>query len=106
MQVDQVSTLWTAVSAVLVFLMVPAIGFLEAGLVRRRNVINGLMKGLLAFAMFLPIWFAVFPIYFGSVIEDGFYPTGDGVGIPMYILRVFPRRLRGCHAGPHICRGP
>jgi len=36
MRVDQTSTLWTAVSAVLVFLMVPAIGFLEAGLVRRR----------------------------------------------------------------------
>jgi hypothetical protein len=36
MQVDQVSTLWTAVGGVLVFLMVLAIGFLEAGLVRRR----------------------------------------------------------------------
>ena len=89
MQVDQVSTLWTAVGGVLVFLMVPAIGFLEAGLVRRRNVINGLMKGLLAVAVFLPIWFAVFPIYFGSVIKDGFYPTGDGVGIPMYIYAFF-----------------
>ena len=33
---DQASTLWTAVGGVLVFLMVPAIGFLEAGLVRRR----------------------------------------------------------------------
>jgi len=55
MQVDQTSTLWTAVGGVLVFLMVPAIGFLEAGLVRRRNVINGLMKGLLAVAVFLPI---------------------------------------------------
>ena len=36
MRVDQTSTLWTAVNAVSVFLMVPAIGFLEAGLVRRR----------------------------------------------------------------------
>jgi hypothetical protein len=62
--------------------MVPAIGFLEASLVRRRNVTNGLMRGLLAVAVFLPIWFAVFPIYFSNIMEDGFYPTGDGVGIP------------------------
>lgn len=71
MQVDIGSTIWTAVGGILVFLMIPAIGFLEAGLVRRKNMINALMKGMLAFMVFLPVWFAVFPLYFSGVLREG-----------------------------------
>ncbi|MEL9991268.1 MAG: ammonium transporter [Thermoproteus sp.] len=89
MQVDQTATIWTAVGGVLVFLMIPAIGMLEAGFVRRVNAISALSKGLLAFAVFLPIWFAVFPLYFGGVLVDGFYPTGADAGIPWPVYAFF-----------------
>ncbi len=89
MQVDQTSTIWLAVGGILVFIMIPAIGMLEAGLVRRVNVINAMSKGLMAFAVFLPAWFAVFPLYYHGVLSDGFYPTGEGVGVPMYVYGFF-----------------
>lgn len=89
MQVDVGATIWTAVGGVLVFLMIPAIGFLEAGLVRRSNVVNAMMKGMLAFMVFFPIWFAVFPFYFSGVLQDGFYPTGADQGVPAYIYAFF-----------------
>ncbi len=89
MQIDLSATIWTTVGGILVFLMVPAIGFLEAGFVRRSNVINAMMKGMLAFLVFFPIWFAVFPYYYAGVLQDGYYPTGEGVGVPMYVYAFF-----------------
>jgi Amt family ammonium transporter len=89
MQVDLSATVWTAVGGILVFLMIPAIGFLEAGFVRRSNVINAMMKGMLAFLVFFPIWFFVFPYYYAGVLQGGYYPTGQGVGVPMYIYAFF-----------------
>ena len=87
-EIDPISTLWVLLAGILVFLMIPAIGMLEAGLIRRKNVINGLMKGLLAIMVFFPIWFAVFPIYFGHLLVDGYYPL-DGGGIPGFIYAFF-----------------
>ncbi|MEM1598028.1 MAG: ammonium transporter [Pyrobaculum sp.] len=89
MQIDTISTIWTALGAVLVFLMIPAIGLLEAGLVRRVNVVNAMLKGLMSALIFLPIWFAVFPIYFGGVLKDGYYPTGGDMGIPSLVYAFF-----------------
>jgi len=88
-ELDLTSTIWLSLGAVLVFLMIPAIGMLEAGLIRRKNIINGLMKGLLAVMIFLPIWFAVYPVFYGGVIADGFYLTGGSAGVPMYIYGFF-----------------
>ncbi len=87
-EIDLVSTLWVLLAGILVFLMIPAIGMLEAGLIRRKNVINGLMKGLLAVMVFFPVWFAVFPLYFGDLLTEGYYLL-DGGGIPGLIYAFF-----------------
>jgi len=42
------ATGWLLLATFLVFIMVPSIGLLEAGLTRRKNVIHGLMKSLSA----------------------------------------------------------
>ncbi len=42
------ATIWVLLGSFLVFIMVPSIGLLEAGLTRRKNVIHGLMKSLSA----------------------------------------------------------
>ncbi|MGH2355900.1 MAG: ammonium transporter, partial [Chloroflexota bacterium] len=42
------ATAWILLGSFLVFIMVPAIGLLEAGLTRRKNVIHALMKSLSA----------------------------------------------------------
>ncbi|WP_262373878.1 ammonium transporter [Pyrobaculum arsenaticum] len=81
--------MWLSIGGILVFLMIPAIGMLEAGLVRRVNVINAMSKGLMSFAVFLPAWFAVFPLFFHGIFSDGYYPTGEGTGVPMYIYGFF-----------------
>jgi Amt family ammonium transporter len=92
-EVDIGATLLLLLGGFLVFLMVPAIGMLEAGLIRRRNIVNGLMKGLMAVAVFLPIWFLVFPINFYPVISGtypgGFYMTGESRGVPDLVYSFF-----------------
>src|SRR6185436_5632041 len=42
------ATGWVLLASFLVFIMVPSIGLLEAGLTRRKNVLHGLMKSLSA----------------------------------------------------------
>ena len=34
-------------------------------------------------------WFALFPYYYAGVLQDGYYPTGQGVGVPMYVYAFF-----------------
>jgi Amt family ammonium transporter len=46
--VDLLGTIWVLLAAFMVFIMVPAIGMLEAGLTRQKNVINALMKSMTA----------------------------------------------------------
>ncbi len=89
MNLDLGSTIWLSIGAILVFLMIPAIGMLEAGLIRRKNVVNGLMKGLLAVMIFLPIWLAVYPIYYSGILVDGFYTATGDAGVPIYIYGFF-----------------
>lgn len=93
MEVDIGATLLLLLGGFLVFLMVPAIGMLEAGLIRRRNIINGLMKGLMAVAVFLPICFLVFPINFHPVISgtypEAFYMVGGSRGVPALVYSFF-----------------
>jgi Ammonia permease len=43
----------------------------------------------LAFLVFFPIWFFVFPYYYAGVLQGGYYPTGQGVEEPMYIYAFF-----------------
>ena len=42
------ATIWMLLATFLVFIMVPSIGLLEAGLTRRKNVVHALMKSLSA----------------------------------------------------------
>ena len=49
-------TLWILLGAFLVFLMIPSIGMLEAGLTRRKNSLHGLMKSLSAAAVMIVIF--------------------------------------------------
>ena len=42
------ATLWMLLATFLVFIMVPSIGLLEAGLTRPKNVVHALMKSLSA----------------------------------------------------------
>jgi ammonium transporter, Amt family len=53
------ATGWVFLASFLVFIMVPSIGLLEAGLTRRKNVLHGLMKSLSA-AGVMSIIFALF----------------------------------------------
>lgn len=49
-------TAWVLLGAFLVFLMIPSIGMLEAGLTRRKNSLHGLMKSLSAAAVMIVIF--------------------------------------------------
>lgn len=87
------ATLLPLLGGFLVFLTIPAIGMLEAGLIRRRNLVNGLMKGLVAAAVFLPTRFLMFPLYFSPVISGGypggFYPVSGSSGVPVLVYAFF-----------------
>ncbi len=52
-------TLWVLLGAFLVFIMVPAIGMLEAGLTRRKNSVHALMKSLSAACVMMILFIAV-----------------------------------------------
>jgi Amt family ammonium transporter len=52
-------TAWVLLGAFLVFLMIPSIGMLEAGLTRRKNSLHGLMKSLSAAAVMIVIFTVV-----------------------------------------------
>ncbi len=52
-------TAWILLGAFLVFLMIPSIGFLEAGLTRRKNALHGLMKSLSAAAIMILVFAVV-----------------------------------------------
>jgi Amt family ammonium transporter len=53
------ATGWILLASFLVFIMVPSIGLLEAGLTRRKNVIHALMKSLSAVGV-MSIFFVIF----------------------------------------------
>ncbi|ACZ42562.1 Rh family protein/ammonium transporter [Thermobaculum terrenum ATCC BAA-798] len=52
-------TLWVLLGAFLVFIMVPSIGMLEAGLTRQKNVVHGLMKSLSAASVMMVIFLII-----------------------------------------------
>lgn len=52
-------TAWVLLGAFLVFLMIPSIGLLEAGLTRRKNSLHGLMKSLSAAAVMIVVFMTV-----------------------------------------------
>ncbi len=65
-------TLWILLGAFLVFLMIPSIGMLEAGLTRRKNSLHGLMKSLSAAAVMIVIFTVVgFGLAFSDVTIGG-----------------------------------
>lgn len=77
------ATLWILLGSFLVFIMVPSIGLLEAGLTRRKNVIHALMKSLSAAGIMSVIFvlvgfsMAFNPQTIGGLIGD---PTGFSMG--------------------------
>src|SRR5919109_1480107 len=78
-QINVPATLWVLLGSFLVFIMVPSIGLLEAGLTRRKNVIHGLMKSLTAAGimsvLFVLVGFSLAfnPQSFGGLLGE---PTG------------------------------
>lgn len=77
------ATIWMLLATFLVFIMVPSIGLLEAGLTRRKNVVHALMKSLSAVGI-MSVTFVLFgfslsfsPTSFGGFLGS---PTDFGLG--------------------------
>ena len=65
-------TCWMILSAALVLLMVPALGFFEAGLLRNTSSVSILSQVLFGFALLSLLWWAIgFSIAFGSPVLGG-----------------------------------
>src|SRR3989344_5049140 len=77
---------WVSVSAVLVMLMTPALGFFYAGLVRKKNLLSTLVQCLAIFAIVSLVWALwayslVFSKSIGGFIGDLSFFGLNGVGI-------------------------
>lgn len=74
MPIDTGDTTWMFLSTGLVMLMVPALGFFEAGLLRSKNSLSVIMQTFSGMAILSTIWFAIgFTLVFGP-------PTGGFLG--------------------------
>ncbi len=56
MQVNAGNTAWVLISAALVMLMTPALGFFYGGLVSRKNVLSTLMHSFFILALISVVW--------------------------------------------------
>ncbi|HXG07351.1 MAG TPA: ammonia channel protein, partial [Nitrososphaera sp.] len=66
MPIDTGDTTWMFVSTGLVMLMVPALGFFEAGLLRLKNSLSVIMQTFSGLAILSTVWFiAGFTLTFG-----------------------------------------
>jgi Amt family ammonium transporter len=74
---DHVNWMWTVIAACLVFLMQAGFAFLEAGMVRAKNLINIMMKNLADLSIgTLGFWAVGFGIMFSGDIFE-FFPNPD-----------------------------
>jgi len=77
MSVDAGDTAWVLVSAALVMLMTPGLGFFYAGLSRRKNVINLLTQCFISVAVVTVVWTLWgYSLAFGP--DAGGYGGGQG----------------------------
>ena len=87
MAIDAGDTTWMLISTGLVLLMVPALGFFQAGLVRRKNSLSILMQTFSGLVILSILWFIIgFTLVFspsqGGIIGglDWFFFQG----VPIY----------------------
>ena len=84
-EVDTGDIAWVSMSAALVMLMTPAVGFFYAGLVRKKNVVSILAQSLLIFAVVSLVWTVIgyswaFAPSIGGIIGDFSFAGMNGVG--------------------------
>ncbi len=101
--IDAGNTAWVLMSAALVMLMTPALGFFYGGLVNRKNVLSTIMHSFFILALISVVWVLwgyslVFDGDHGGVIGGlghiglkGISPTDvmDAYGIPVYAFIAF-----------------
>jgi Amt family ammonium transporter len=76
------ATGWVLLASFLVFIMIPSIGLLEAGLTRRKNVLHALMKSLTAAGIMSVIFVLVgFSMSFNPQSLGGFLGMPDGFSL-------------------------
>lgn len=69
MPIDTGDTAWVLVASAFVMLMIPALGFFEAGLVRVKNVLSVIMQCFTGLALLSILWFLIgFSLTFGPDI--------------------------------------
>ncbi len=76
------ATGWMLLASFLVFIMVPSIGLLEAGLTRRKNVLHGLMKSLSAAGIISVVFVVIgFSLSFNPNTAGGVIGLPDGFSL-------------------------
>ena len=87
-KVDTGDTAWVLMSAALVFLMTPGLGFFYGGMVRSKNVLTTIMQSFFIVAMISVEWVILgYAMTFGSDI-NGFIGSLDKVGLAGVGLQV------------------
>ena len=93
-KLDAADTAWVSISAALVMLMTPALGFFYGGLVRQKNVVSTIMQCLIIFAVSTGVWTIIgYTLAFGpthggwgrEVRKESFRDTSVG---PRAVLRI------------------
>ena len=70
MAIDTGDTTWMLVATGLVFLMTPALGFFESGLIRLKNSLSVIMQTITGMALLSTMWFIVgFTLVFGPDVS-------------------------------------
>ncbi len=80
-QIDTGDTAWVLISAALVFIMTPGLGFFYGGMVRNKNVLTTIMQSFFIVAMISVEWILIgYTMTFGSDI-NGFIGSLDKIGL-------------------------
>lgn len=86
--IDTGNTAWVLISAALVFIMTPGLGFFYGGMVRSKNVLTTIMQSFFIVAMISVEWLLVgYAMTFGSDIH-GFIGSLEHIGLIGVGLRV------------------
>lgn len=79
--IDTGDTAWVLISAALVFIMTPGLGFFYGGMVRNKNVLTTIMQSFFIVAMISVEWILIgYAMTFGTDI-NGFIGSFDKVGL-------------------------
>ena len=80
-QIDTGDTAWVLISAALVFIMTPGLGFFYGGMVRDKNVLTTIMQSFFIVAMISVEWILLgYAMTFGTDIQ-GFIGSLDKIGL-------------------------